>query len=230
MNKLIKLVSPPALAAAFFLALAPNVEAQQARIGTLDLKKVFDGYYKTRQADGRLKEDASAAEKVLKNMLDDYQKANEDYKKLIESANDQAVSSEERDRRKKSSEQKLTELQEIERQVGQYRRDTTERLELQKRRMREDILRQIREIITAKARTAGYTMVVDTAADSFNQTPILLYNSGQNDMTEEILTEINRNAPPGSLTPAAPEAKPDGAATGTGSGTAPATKAAPGRK
>ena len=70
-----------------------------------------------------MKDRAGEAEKVLKGMLDDFQKANEEYKKLSSGAADQAASSEERDKRKKSAEAKLIEIQEIERQVKQFRTD-----------------------------------------------------------------------------------------------------------
>src|SRR5262249_37445130 len=72
----------------------------QPKIATVDLRKVFEGYYKTKQADSQLRERGADAEKQYKSMLDDYTKANDEYKKLVESANDQAVSSEERDKRK----------------------------------------------------------------------------------------------------------------------------------
>src|SRR5437868_3400835 len=75
------------------LALAPAAQAQP-KIATVDLRKIFEGYYKTKQADAQLRERGVDAEKQYKGMLDDYQKANEDYKKLVESANDQAVASE----------------------------------------------------------------------------------------------------------------------------------------
>jgi outer membrane protein len=195
------------IAALLILSIPAQAQAQP-RLGTIDLKKVFDGYYKTKQADVQLKDRAADAEKVLKGMLDDYQKANEEYKKLIEGANDQAVSGEEREKRKKSAETKLYELQEIEKSVAQFRRETQTRLEEQKLRMRDNILREIREVITAKARTANYTMVFDTAAESANRTPILLFTNGQNDMTDEVLSQINATAPPGSLSSGPTNDKP----------------------
>src|SRR3954468_16453109 len=99
------------LAACLFLGLASDAQAQP-KIATVDLRKIFEGYYKTKQADAQLRDRGTDAEKQYKGMLDDYQKANEDYKKLVESANDQAVSSEERDKRKKSAETKVLELNE----------------------------------------------------------------------------------------------------------------------
>jgi len=183
-----------ALMALSFFAAAP-LRAAEAKIGLIDLKRVFDGYYKTKQADTQLKERVADSEKVMKGMLDDYQKAQDDYKKLIDSSNDQAVSAEERDKRKKNAEAKLTELQDIERSVRQFRSTTQTALEEQKRRMREEILIYLKGVINTHAKKGNYTHVLDSAAESINQTPILLYTTGENDFTDEILAEINANAP-----------------------------------
>src|SRR5437762_10918197 len=110
---------------AFFLSLAllcAPLRAADLKIGLVDLKKVFEGYYKTKQADTQLKERATDSEKVLKGMIDDYQKANEDYRKAIDGANDQAVSAEERDKRKKLAETKLGDIKELESSVQTFRR------------------------------------------------------------------------------------------------------------
>jgi outer membrane protein len=194
----LNLVFKALLVGAALVAFSATAQAQP-RIGTVDLKKVFDGYYKTRQADTQLKDRATEAEKVLKGMLDDYQKSTEDYKRLSDGAVDQAVSSEERDRRSKAAQTKLLELQEIERSVKQYRAETTSRLEEQKKRMRDNILREIRDVITTKAKAGNYAFVLDIAAETVNLTPVVLYTTGQNDLTDEILAQINANAPAGVL-------------------------------
>jgi hypothetical protein len=38
-------------------------------------------------------------------------------------------------------------------------------------------------------------MVFDTAAESINQTPFILYTTGEGDFTDAILAEINAGAP-----------------------------------
>ncbi len=187
-----------ALAGLALLLFSLSLQAQP-KIAILDLKKIFDSYYKTKQADTQLKERAADSEKLLKGMIDDYQKANEEYKKLIDSANDQAVSVDERDKRKKSAESKLLEIQNIEKDVTAFRRTTQTTLDEHKRRMRDSILGQIREVINVKAKAGNFALVLDTAAESINQTPIVLYTNGENDLTEEILTQINATAPPGAL-------------------------------
>jgi Skp family chaperone for outer membrane proteins len=146
-----------------------------------------------------LRDRAAEAEKQYKGWLDDYQKANEEYRKLVESANDQAVSSEEREKRKKSAESKLLELNELEKTLAQFKRETHARFEEQRRRMRDQIVREIRDLINSRARTAGFTLVLDTSAESINAAPFILYSAGNQDLTEELLKQLNANAPPGVL-------------------------------
>jgi outer membrane protein len=187
------------LTACLLFGLAQTTQAQP-KIAMVDLEKVFTNYYKTKQADGQLKDRAQEADKQYKGMLEDYQKANDDYKKLVESANDQAVSSEERDRRKKSAESKVMELNEIEKSLTQFRREKQATFDEQMARIREQIVREIREVVNKLARDGGYTMVVDSSAKSGNtRVPFVLFSSGQNDLTDEVLSRVNAGAPPGFL-------------------------------
>jgi outer membrane protein len=178
------------------ICLAVVIPAQaETKVGIISLKKVFDGFWKTKQADVQLKERAAEFDKQRKDLIDGYQKANEEYKKLLDSAGDQAVSTEERDKRKKSAETKLREIQEIETQVNQFDRTARATLNEQQRRMRDSILREIQEVIATKAKTAAYSVVLDTAAESVNNTPVLVYNNGENEITEDVLRQLNISAP-----------------------------------
>lgn len=178
------------------------------RIAVVDLKKVFDGYWKTKQADLNLKEKAGELDKKRKDMVADYQKANDEYKKLVESVSDSAISLEEREKRKKSAETKLREIQEIEQSIGQFDRSARTQLGEQQRNMRDKIVVEIREVVNKKARTASYGAVLDSAAESAVGTPIVLFNANLPDLTEEILTQLNATAPAGALQPAAPAPAP----------------------
>ena len=186
------------LAGTLILGFAASAQAQP-KIDTVDLRKVFEGYFKTQQADAQLRERGTDAEKQYKTMLEDYQKANEEYKKLIESANDQAVSSDEREKRKKSAEGKVLELNDIEKSLTQFKREKQTTFDEQKRRMRDQIVREIREQINNKAKVSGFTLVLDSSAESINNAPVILFSTGQNDLTDEVLTQLNLAAPAGYL-------------------------------
>ena len=193
---------------ALVFAAAPVAQAAAPAVGgiaVVDLKKVFDGYWKTKQADLNLKDRAGELDKKRKDMITDAQKAEVDYKKLVESSTDSAVSIEERDRRKQLAAGKLRELQEIEQSVGQFDRSARAQLAEQQRNLRDKIVAEIREVLNKKARTVGYSAVLDSAAESAVGTPIVLFNATLPDLTEELLTQLNATAPAGALqVPAAP--------------------------
>src|SRR6266542_5993587 len=184
-----------ALTAAFILA-APS-QAETNKIGVIDMQRVWDKYWKTKQAQAQVDDQTADFEKRKKGMLDDYQKANRDYKKLIESAQDQAVSVEERDKRKSAAEKKLLEIKEIQQDATLFQRTTDEQLKMQARRMTENILHDIRDLVDAKAKAGGYTLVIDVSAKSVTGTPIVLSTNGPNDMTQEVISQINSTAPVG---------------------------------
>ena len=178
--------------------------AGQGKIAVVDLRKVFDDYYKTKAADTQLKDQAADLAKESKAYMEQYQKASEEYKKLLDEANNQAVSQDEREKRKKAAEGKLVEIKELETTIRQFENTARTTLEEKKRQMREKILGAIRDIINAKAKAAGYAMVIDVAAESVNQTPVVMYNNGDNDITAAILKELNASAP---ITPKTEEPK-----------------------
>src|SRR5262245_58128276 len=107
------------LAFVLFVFVASSVEAQQ-KIGIIDLRKVFDEYHKTKTADSTLKDEASDLEKERKALMEQYQKGTEDYRKALDGANDQAVSSEEREKRKKSAEGKLLDIKSLEQNITDF--------------------------------------------------------------------------------------------------------------
>ena len=184
-----------ALTIAFFLT--ADAQAETNKIGIIDMQRIFENYWKTKEAQAQVDDQTREFEKRKKGMLDDYQKGTGEYKKLFESAQDQAISSDERDRRKSAAEKKLLEIQQIQQDANLFQRTTDEQLKMLSRRMTENILRDIRDLVDAKAKAGGYTLVIDIGAKSAVGTPIVLYTNGQNDMTQEVLSELNSTAPTG---------------------------------
>ena len=57
------------------------------------------------------------------------------------------------------------------------------------------ILGEIKVAVNTKAKLAGYALVLDSAAETVNGTLSVVYNNGENDMTETILAQLNAGAP-----------------------------------
>jgi outer membrane protein len=166
------------------------------RIATVDLGRVFTNYWKTKQAQIAIDEHRQDIEKTGKDMLTTFNKSKEDYQKMVDSMNDPAVSTAERDKRKKAADDKLKDLKDQDDALAQFDRASRASLEEQLKRTRDNIVADIRVTITAKAKSDGYTLVIDTASQSANGTPVILYSvPGDNDITEAVIKQINAGAP-----------------------------------
>ncbi len=180
-------------------SMALSASAQQ-KIATVDLREVFDKYWKTQQADAALKDKAGDLDTDRKKQIDQYNKIKGDYKTALEKSNEQAVSAEEREKRKKAAEAKLTELNELQTNIEQFDRQARTTLDEQQRRMRDNILSEIRAVIDLKAKSGGYTLVIDTAGETVNRTPFVLFTSNEADLTKAVLGQLNETAPANRVT------------------------------
>jgi len=167
----------------------------QGSMATVDLRRVFDNYWKKKQAEAQLKDRQADMQKEDKNLIDEFDRARQEYQKLLDSANEAALSNEERDKRKKSAEEKLKSLQELQANIRQYEKTAQTTILEQTDRMRSNILKDIRAVVNAKAKAGGYSLVIDTAAETINKTPVFLYSNNQNDLTDAVLAQLNSNAP-----------------------------------
>jgi Skp family chaperone for outer membrane proteins len=181
------------------LAMANASLAGGQKIGTVDMSKVFEKYYKTVQSTASIKLEAADMEKEGKQMIDNAEQHKVEWQKLVDKANDQAVSSDERDKSKKAAEQKYVELETDKQSITQFNQIATSRLREKQLQRRDDIVKEIRQILDVDAKAAGYTMVIDISGQSQNLVPVVLYTTGQNDMTDSLIKELNATAPPGAL-------------------------------
>jgi Skp family chaperone for outer membrane proteins len=185
----------------------------QTKIGTVDLRKLFDGYWKTKQAQAALTDRKTQLDMDDKNMRDDLKKGGEEYQKLLEQANDQALSADQRDKRKLAAADKLKQLQDSKAAIDQFERQAQVTLSEQLQRMRENILGEIKVAVSAKAKASGCSLVIDVAAETANATAAVVYSSGENDLTDEVLKQLNAGAPIDMTKPVASTAVPSLAGT-----------------
>jgi outer membrane protein len=178
------------------LLLAPAMTAAEPKIATIDLAKVFSDYYKTKLADAAIKEEINGLEKDRKAYIEELQKAGDDYKKAIDEANNQAVSAEEREKRKKEGEGKLIKINDLKQTIEQFDRTAKGNMDEKMRQTRDKIVNEIKNVVSGKAKSAGYTMVLDSSsAEPGGRPPVVIYTNGENDITTNVLAQLNANAP-----------------------------------
>ncbi|MGP8218356.1 MAG: OmpH family outer membrane protein [Limisphaerales bacterium] len=167
----------------------------QTKIVTVDLRKLFDGYWKTKQAQIALNDRKVQLDNDDKSMRDDLKKGGDEYQKLLAQANDQVLSADERDKRKQAAADKLKQLQDSKTAIDQFERQAQVTLSEQGQRMRDNILSEIKAAVAAQGKVAGYSLVIDAAAETANATTAVIYSNGENDLTDAVLKRLNTGAP-----------------------------------
>jgi Skp family chaperone for outer membrane proteins len=197
MKKLIQLAAVAATVFALFSpwnpALAGSVSDQ--KIATVDLAKVFDKYYKTLRSQTALKQEATDMQKEREDMIEAEKKQEDEWQKLVDKAEDQAVSPEERTKSKKAAEDQFREVKSAEQSIQEYDRASSAKLREKERQRRDAIVKEIRGVLDADAKAGGYTLVLDVSGESANMAPVVLYSSGLNDLTDNLIKELNSGAP-----------------------------------
>lgn len=191
MRNILRTIFPAVLLLAF-----TSVPAlAQSKIATVDLKTLFDSYYKTKLATATIQQRATELDKTYADMAADFKKHSDDYQTLLQSANDQAVSEDERDKRRLAAEDAAKRLDDEKAAIEQFERQAQVEIADQRDRMRQDILAEIKKTVADKAKAAGDTIVFDTAAETLNGTPAILYCADDNDLTDDVLKQLNAGAP-----------------------------------
>jgi outer membrane protein len=212
MKNILKTIIPAVL----LLTLLSGSALAQTKVATVDLRQLFDNYYKTKLAQAAIQDRATQLGKDDNNMKDDLKKASDEYQLLLAKANDQAISADERDRRKQAAAEKLKQLDDRRTAIDQYERQAQATLNEQRQHMSEKIRADIQSHVDAAAKAGGYAIVLNTAAEgisigsaSINVPSSVIYGISEVDLTAVVLKQLNAGAPIDTTTPgSAPVALP----------------------
>lgn len=187
--------------AALLLAISAPAASAQGKVGLVDLRILFEGYYKTKSADAKIKERAAELDGERESMVAGFRADEEAYKKAEELAKDLSVSADEADRRKTEAARMLRRLQEKQQTIAAWERQATATIQEQQTRMRARVLEEIQTEVSAIAKAGDFFMILDKDALSANQTKVIVYHRGENDITDQVLANLNSGAPVGLIAP-----------------------------
>jgi outer membrane protein len=162
----------------------------QSKIATVDMKKIFNGYWKTKQATAALENRKLELRKEMKESAEAVEKAQTEYKQLLDQSNDQAISVDERDKRKQAAAAKAKEIGNSKVALEQFQRQAEAQLADQSQRMSGNLVTEIQKAVADKAKAGGCTAVLNAAA-----TEMVIYADPQVDLTDAVLAQLNAGAP-----------------------------------
>lgn len=178
------------------LALAAFTSAiysqESLKIATVDMSKTFESYWKTTLSNKQIKERETDFNKIEQGMVDDIKLIQEEYSRLVQSAQDPANAASKREEDSKQARLKAAANDRSLRSLTEYRQNKQRTMGEMRARLSKARVDEIKEIISAKAKQGSYDLVVNSAQ---NDAALVLYTVGKNDLTKEVIEELNKEAP-----------------------------------
>ena len=179
-----------------FLSLAcAGTASAELKIGTVDMKKIFEGYWRTKEAETTMSETRA----VLKRDLDERMEKRKLLQDSIEKLNDEVKKPElSKDRataKMKERDDKIGEWQTMMRELQQYQAEKEKQLADQTLRIRNGIVEEILKIVTEKTQAENFDLVFDTSGNSINNVPVVISAKPSYDFTKDIIEKLNATRP-----------------------------------
>jgi len=179
------------LALVLGIAAAPVSAQAQLKVGTIDMKQVFDSYYKTKDAEAKINESRAQAQKELAERLDTFNKAQEQARKLNDEAGKSELSEKAKAEKVKGLNEKLQELGVMQREVQEFQQTRERQLSEQSVRSRNSLVEEINKIVSEVVKANSYDLVFDKSGQSLNAVNVLVHSKDSFDFTADVVSKLN---------------------------------------
>lgn len=167
----------------------------QFKVGTVDMNKVFQSYYKTKDAEAKINDARGQAKTELDGRMDGYKKLIDEINKLNDELKRPELSNETKEQKAKLRDDKINDAKSMEREINEFRGTREKQLQEQAVRMRNNIVDEINKLIQDKVKTENFDLVLDRSGSSLNGVPFLLYAKDSFDFSDSIITALNKTKP-----------------------------------
>ncbi len=182
------------LAALLVGCFAWSAAAGPQRIAVLDLEKVFREFYKSKIAEGAIKQQAELYRSYMLKLQDQLRTLEDEYKVARDGAQNLALDEASRDQAIGNMRKKEQEILAKRAEAEQYATDRNRKMREFEQTKRREIIAEIRDEVRRRAVAEGYDFVFDTSGKTMNDVPPLLYYSSAADLTPEVLKTLNATA------------------------------------
>ena len=164
-------------------------------IATISLDKVYDGYWKKDQEYEKLKKKQEDNRGKIEKYNTELRKEGEALQRMVQWLSDPYLTSAEKAKRQQQVADKQRAFQQLQQSIQSAQNSARQDLELELRKVRKGIIEEIQQVVAVKAKAKGYTHVLDKSAQSAAIAPIVVFSVDGNDLTEEVLKQLNLSAP-----------------------------------
>ena len=182
-------------ACAMAFSLAAKEESAAPKIAVIDMGRVFDSYNKTKINEAKLKKQAEIFKDYSDNLAKSLEKLKEEFVKLRDASQNVAFSSAERENRRLNAQEKYRQVMAKEEELREYNQEKQAQLRDEYEKLRNGILTDISNVVSAKCLAEGYVLVLDKSGRTLNNIPFVVYSSNPMDITAAVIKTLNIGQP-----------------------------------
>jgi Skp family chaperone for outer membrane proteins len=180
----------------------------QTKIGTVDMERVLKEYSKTKEAEARLNEAKNAAKKEYDERAEAYKKALEEINKLNAQLDSPVLTADAKAARAKERDEKIGGIKNMEREISEFRQTREQQLQQQMLRIRENLLKEITDVVMEQVKSKNMDLVFDKSGASLNRFSPILFSPDAMDFTADVVAALNKKTQATAARPPEKPAKP----------------------
>lgn len=180
---------------AFVLSAFCAAPAADLKFGVVDMQKAFADFHKTKDASGKFKDNVDKAQREVNERWSVYKNLLGEIQKLQKEAQDPIVNNETRARKGAELQDKAKELRALEQEISEFQNRRQGQLKQEDLQIRKGLYDEIIAIVKDKAKLENYDFVFDKSGISLTTVPVLLFYKDAVDFTDQVIVELNKNAP-----------------------------------
>lgn len=189
---------------ALSLAATVTLQAADLKIGVLDMSKVFQEFHKTKSAAEKYKGNYEKAAQEMQERQAVYKNLATEAQKLQKIAQDPIITPEQRNKHAAELGEKVKEIRSMEMEMQEFAERRQTQLKQEDMQIRKGLYEEILVVVRDKSKAEGFDIVFDKTGVSLSTIPIILHvkEGAATDMTDQLIVELNKNAPPPGAEPA----------------------------
>lgn len=180
----------------------PDLQAQNPKIGVVDMQECLNKYYKTELEVAKINALAKEKQGALDARRADYENLTRKAADLDKTAADPALGNEPRQQAMNELRQVMQERVAKGREIAEAEQKARQVVLVARQAMEKALVDELREVVEAKAAEAGLDLIFDKSFLPKANKVILVANDKVPDITAAIIAYLNAAAPAGAAVPA----------------------------
>jgi len=190
-----KIIFKPLIAALALSASALVGLAQTPKIAIVDMARLFDNHYKTVEKNAVFQEEQDKVKEEIARLNGEGLALQEQAQGIAEQLNNPVLSDEKKGQIQQEARAKVDELRRKQEEMNALLANSSESLRKRIMNFRSLLMDEISKVAVEVAKRKGITLLMDKSGPSLLGVPAVLYYEPSLELTDEVLAEINKDAP-----------------------------------